>query len=197
MESENSVARQPAPPWLLIALGLAVVLLVANWMWPTSSATPVVPASNQARAPPAAAGSHDGRSGRPGRSARGAERRASGCRGRWSAIRSGFNRSRRHRRRRREADAAAGDESRCRRRSAARAAAAAADPVEVHRDRREAGPEGRGVERLPIDATVRRRGGRSIDGRYRLVRIGVESIVIEYVDGRGRTTVRLDGCPAR
>ena len=39
--------------------------------------------------------------------------------------------------------------------------------------------------------------GATIDGRYRLIRIGVESIVIEHVDGRGRTTVRLDGCPAR
>ena len=39
--------------------------------------------------------------------------------------------------------------------------------------------------------------GQMIDGRYRLVRIGVESIVIEYGDGRGRTTVRQEGCPAR
>jgi hypothetical protein len=39
--------------------------------------------------------------------------------------------------------------------------------------------------------------GQIIDGRYRLVSIGVESIVLEYVDGRGRTTVRLDGCSPR
>jgi hypothetical protein len=39
--------------------------------------------------------------------------------------------------------------------------------------------------------------GQVIDGRYRLIKIGVESMVIEYVDGRGRTTVRLEGCPAR
>ena len=39
--------------------------------------------------------------------------------------------------------------------------------------------------------------GQIIDGRYRLIKIGVESMVIEYVDGRGRTTVRLEGCPAR
>ena len=32
--------------------------------------------------------------------------------------------------------------------------------------------------------------GQIIDGRYRLIKIGVESMVIEYVDGRGRTTVR-------
>ena len=51
MESENSVPGSRPRPWLLIALGLAVVLLVSNWMWPTGSATPQVPASNQARAP--------------------------------------------------------------------------------------------------------------------------------------------------
>ena len=39
--------------------------------------------------------------------------------------------------------------------------------------------------------------GQIIDGRYRLVSIGTESIVLEYVDGRGRTTVRQDGCSPR
>lgn len=41
--------------------------------------------------------------------------------------------------------------------------------------------------------TFRGREGEIIDGRYRLVRIGVESVVMEYVDGRGRTTIRLSG----
>jgi hypothetical protein len=35
--------------------------------------------------------------------------------------------------------------------------------------------------------------GDIIDGRYRIVKIGVESIVVEYVDGRGRTTIPLRG----
>ena len=39
--------------------------------------------------------------------------------------------------------------------------------------------------------------GDIVDGRYRLIKIGVESIVIEYVNGTGRTTIRLEGCPAR
>jgi hypothetical protein len=39
--------------------------------------------------------------------------------------------------------------------------------------------------------------GQIVDGRYRLVKIGVESIVMEYVDGRGRTTIRLEGCSSR
>ena len=41
--------------------------------------------------------------------------------------------------------------------------------------------------------TFRGREGDIIDGRYRLVKIGVESVVMEYVDGRGRMTIRLSG----
>jgi hypothetical protein len=37
------------------------------------------------------------------------------------------------------------------------------------------------------------REGDIIDGRYRIVRIGVESIEMSYVDGRGRQTIRLSG----
>jgi hypothetical protein len=39
--------------------------------------------------------------------------------------------------------------------------------------------------------------GGIVDGRYRLVKIGFESIVIEYLDGKGRQTIRLEGCPPR
>ncbi len=37
------------------------------------------------------------------------------------------------------------------------------------------------------------REGEVIEGRYRIVKIGVESIVLEHVDGRGRQTIRLTG----
>jgi hypothetical protein len=37
------------------------------------------------------------------------------------------------------------------------------------------------------------REGEIVDGRWRIVRIGEESLQIEYVDGRGRQTVRLSG----
>jgi hypothetical protein len=40
--------------------------------------------------------------------------------------------------------------------------------------------------------TYAREGGILL-GQYRLVRIGVESVVMEYLDGRGRTTIRLQG----
>lgn len=35
--------------------------------------------------------------------------------------------------------------------------------------------------------------GAIIDGRYRIVRIGVESIELTYADGQGRQTIRLTG----
>ena len=37
------------------------------------------------------------------------------------------------------------------------------------------------------------REGDIIEGRYRLVRIGVESVEMTYLDGRGRQTIRLSG----
>lgn len=35
--------------------------------------------------------------------------------------------------------------------------------------------------------------GDVIDGRYKILKIGLESIELSYLDGRGRQTVRLDG----
>jgi hypothetical protein len=37
--------------------------------------------------------------------------------------------------------------------------------------------------------------GAEIEGRYRIVKIGEESLQIEHVDGRGRQTIRLSGSP--
>jgi hypothetical protein len=42
-------------------------------------------------------------------------------------------------------------------------------------------------------ATLSGGEGDVIDGRYRIVKIGVESIVMEYVDGKGRQTIPLRG----
>lgn len=41
--------------------------------------------------------------------------------------------------------------------------------------------------------TLHGREGDIIDGRYRIVKIGTESIELTYADGRGRQTVRLTG----
>jgi hypothetical protein len=37
------------------------------------------------------------------------------------------------------------------------------------------------------------REGEIVEGRYRILRIGVESIDLAYLDGRGRQTIRLTG----
>jgi len=42
-------------------------------------------------------------------------------------------------------------------------------------------------------AVMHAREGEIVDGRYRVVRIGVESIEMEYTDGRGRQVIRLTG----
>ncbi len=40
------------------------------------------------------------------------------------------------------------------------------------------------------------REGEVVDGRYRVVKIQVESVILEYSNGTGRTTVRKSGdCP--
>jgi hypothetical protein len=42
-------------------------------------------------------------------------------------------------------------------------------------------------------STFHAREGDTVDGRYKLIRIGTESVEMSYVDGRGRQTLRLSG----
>lgn len=42
-------------------------------------------------------------------------------------------------------------------------------------------------------STMHAREGQIVLGQYRLVRLGLESVVMEYLDGRGRETIRLSG----
>jgi hypothetical protein len=46
-------------------------------------------------------------------------------------------------------------------------------------------------------ATFAAAEGEIVDGRYRVVKIGIESLMIEYVDGKGRQTLRREGCSPR
>jgi hypothetical protein len=41
--------------------------------------------------------------------------------------------------------------------------------------------------------TFHGRAGDVVAGQYKLVQIGVESVTMEYLDGRGRTTIRMSG----
>jgi hypothetical protein len=55
----------------------------------------------------------------------------------------------------------------------------------------------RGVGKLAVLSDGRAvsygREGETIEGRYRIIRIGAESVEIAYADGRGRQTIRLTG----
>jgi hypothetical protein len=62
--------------------------------------------------------------------------------------------------------------------------------------------EKRGVKYVALSdckaATFAVLEGQIVDGRYRLVKVGHESIVMEYLNGTGRETIRLTGeCPPR
>jgi hypothetical protein len=59
------------------------------------------------------------------------------------------------------------------------------------------GPAGVGRIAVLSDGKVVVHGkeGAEIEGRYRIVKIGEESLQIEHVDGRGRQTIRLSGSP--
>jgi hypothetical protein len=193
MEFENSASGSRPRPWLLIALGLAVVLFVGNWMWPSSSATPQVPASNQARA---AQQRRDRTTVDP-----------SDLSVRLDALSA----------ERPGAEAVERNPFRFQPKAPPPPPPGAAKPTPVTNPGPPPVPAEPPPPPIPLKfiGIVEKQGlkvaalsdcrstplygaeGATIDGRYRLIRIGVESIVIEHVDGRGRTTVRLDGCPAR
>jgi hypothetical protein len=57
-------------------------------------------------------------------------------------------------------------------------------------------PGGAGKVALLSDArggVFQGREGEVVEGRYKILRIGTESIEVSYIDGRGRQTIRLSG----
>ena len=57
----------------------------------------------------------------------------------------------------------------------------------------ESGPAGRIAVLRDDRGVYRGRVGDTIEGRYRILQIGVESVELAYVDGRGRQTIRQTG----
>lgn len=57
--------------------------------------------------------------------------------------------------------------------------------------------EGRGVGKVAAFSDCKRtfygREGDIVDGRYKLLKIGVESVTMSYPDGRGQQTIRFSG----
>ena len=193
MATEDAAVGPARPrPWLLMLLGLAVVALIASWMWPSPSA-PVVPAaSTQART-----------SAQRG----GAAIDPEDLDVKLEALQAG----------RPETGPVDRDPFRFKPKPpppAPPAAKVVPPPVNQGPPPPPPGPPPPPPIPLKFIGIVEKQGfkvaamsdcrstyygseGEVVDGRYRLVRIGIESLVIEYVDGRGRTTVRLEGCPPR
>ena len=194
MEFETGGVTERPRPWLLALLGIAVVALVAFWLWPASSVAPAAAASNQARAAQQLAAEQADPSELDVRL-----ERLNAMPPRASPVERNLFRFQ------------------------PKAPPPAAGPTVTRlknppAELPEAPPPPAASSPPPIPlkfiGIVEKQGmkvaalsdcrstfygseGQIIDGRYRLVRIGVESMVIEYVDGAGRTTVRLEGCPAR
>jgi hypothetical protein len=198
METETQGAGARVRGWLLAALGVAFVALVAYQMWPEQSATPAVPASNRQvanrRTGPARTGAARG------------EIDPAELKVRLDALQA------------KAPDFGEGERNPFR----FQPPPAPPQPKPVA----PTGPIGPPPPPLPpppppippvplkFMGTVEKPGltlaaltdckgfsyaareGEIIDGRYRLVKIQVESVILEYSNGTGRTTVRKSGdCP--
>jgi len=192
METETQASGQRARGWLLVALGVALVALVAYQMWPESSATLAGPTSNR-------------RTGVRTTSA------SSEIDPRELKVRLEALQAKRE-------DSGDGERNPFRFQPPPAPPPPTLPPVTMP-----AGPVGPPAAPAPppiapvplkFMGTVEKPGltlaaltdckgfsyaareGELIDGRYRLVKIQVESVILEYSNGTGRTTVRKSGdCP--
>jgi hypothetical protein len=193
METEAQAHGYRARGWLLAALGVALVALVAYQMWPEPSAAPAAATSNR-------------RTAAARNSAASAEIDPAELKVRLEALqaqREGFGDGERNPFRFQPPPAP--------------------PPPKLPPVTMPAGPVGPPPPPLPppippvplkFMGTVEKPGltlaaltdckgfsyaareGELIDGRYRLVKIQVESVILEYSNGTGRTTVRKSGdCP--
>lgn len=195
METEAPAGRSRPRTWLLAVLGVALVALAATWMWPNRAAVPQPASSNRARsgAPGGQAGAVDPNELDVRLEALTAERPAPG-----DAERNPFR-----------FQPKAPPPSAERPGGGVKPPPPPLPPVAT-------GPP----QPPPIDLkfmgvidhpklgkiaafsdckgfTAEGQEGRVVDGRYRVVKIGVESVVIEYVNGTGRRTIPLSGCPPK
>ncbi len=188
----------PPGPGRTRQLALLGVLLVAAAyaLWRVLGPQPGWPASAGVQSPGAADGARGARSRTRGRAAKG-DAAARAARTSWSrcrksrrrrVIRSGSGSSRRLRRRLHRRT--------CRRRQPpGPPPPPPVPPIPLKFIGRVVMPDKRVVASLSDGKGNVLRGteGQVIDGRYRVVRIGEESIVMEYVNGTGRQTLPLRG----
>lgn len=192
MEPESSAPASTRPRlWLLILLGIAVVAFAAVQMWPSQSAAPAAPTSNSRAARKGTPGTVDPTSLNVRLDALQGKRPGPG-----EAERNPF---------RFQPKPPPPPPPQPKTESGgARGAALEPPPVP-------AGPPppppiplkffgivekpgaGKVAAFTDCRATYYGREGEVVAGQYRLVKIGIESVVMEYTDGRGRTTIRLSG----
>jgi len=193
METETPASGRRARGWLLAALGVALVALVAYQMWPEPPAAPAAQASNR-------------RSAADRNKAASAEIDPAELKVRLEALQA------------KREDFGEGERNPFRFQPPPLPPAPKLPPVTMP-----AGPVGPApapapppIPPVPLKfmGTVEKPGltlaaltdckgfsyaareGELIDGRYRLVKIQVESVILEYSNGTGRTTVRKSGdCP--
>ena len=196
METETQGAGTRARGWLLAVLGVALVALVAYQMWPEQSAAPALGANRQAA---------NRRTGAAGSGAARGEIDPTELKVRLEAL---------------QAKAPDFDKDE---RNPFRFQPPPAPPPPPLKPVPPREPEGPPpppppppIPPIPLKfmGTVEKPGltlaaltdckgflyaayeGQVIDGRYRLVKIQVESVILEYSNGTGRTTVRKSGdCP--
>ena len=186
MATENARASQRPRPWLLVLLGLAVVLYVATQMFSGPSAAPAVSTGGQ-RAPAQAADQID-----PALLDVKIETLGDEPGGPAEVSRNPFRFQPRP--------------------PPPPPPMAAPPPQPSYVPPPPAGPTGpppigtlikfigiidTGKEKIgafsDCSYTFSGREGEIVEGRFRVVRIGVESAILEYVDGTGRTTLPLNG----
>ena len=187
METETSSSRRPRT-WLLVVLGVAVTALVAYWMWPVSAPAPVQTSTRP-------------RANRPGAAA--SDRvTADDLNVKLEALEA----------KRADPGEAARNPFRFKPPPAPPPppkAASLPPPVQTPIGPPPPPPippiplkfmgtvEGPGVKLAALTDckgfTYSGREGETVDGRYRIVRIQTESIVMEYLNGTGRMTIRKSG----
>jgi hypothetical protein len=197
METQTPGAGTRVRGWLLATLGVAFVALVAYQMWPEQSATPVIPASNRQAA-----------------NRRAGAARAAAARGEIDPAELKV---------RLDALQAKPPDFGEHERNPFRFLPPPAPPPPPKPPAPPTEPTGPPLPPPPppippvplkFMGTVEKPGltlaaltdckgfsyaareGEIVDGRYRLVKIQVESVILEYSNGTGRTTVRKSGdCP--
>jgi hypothetical protein len=187
METETPSSRRRPRTWLLIVLGVALVGLVAYWMWPVPAPAPAQPV---ARARTNRSGTNANESITP-----------DDLKVKLEALQA------------KRADPGDAERNPFR----FKPPPAPPPPKAIALPPPTPGPpppppapvippiplkfmgtvEGPGVKLAALTDckgfTYSGREGETIDGRYRLVRIQTETIVIEYLNGTGRTTIRKTG----